>query len=443
MAFPVEMNFVRFAIPPLVFFFRILLASQVVCSSKQAALKKDNSNIENLKDDVIRTIGEFLICPQKELGFVSKRFYRFFFHTFPYCKLLCYRHGIPELQNAETEEDLSIPFKNLAHIKDFNHLFMALSNLVFQTDCFTANKKLLMDYVVRTYQQIDPKFFNALGYTGSRDKVIIAGKILELNNYTLFLEFIAFHPELLNEHFKNMKLKTFDKVFDVLLNSDAKSVYRKLKMISNEEGSEILISASMRVGLYQHLLQSTTDIKSKSNFISASMITGIPEEFYLNELLESFSLFQFTLKSTCTEFINEKLLRKQIIYELNSRLIEHFDVSRATESNAQMDEYIAYAKILNHVRFGPEESGIYESDIIPSNIQNQYKMIIMLAAALANKFELVLKFYEHLKGLDVDFKLEASNMKNGFGIFLSIFKIWLMRWRGRISLIVTSLLRLS
>lgn len=212
-----QMNFSHLVLPVFLLLRSILSSKLISSSGEEFVFRERVENIVDLTEDIICHIGDVLFCPQKELGFLSKKFYHLFSERHPFHRVLQFRHDIPELKFAECDAELVGPFKKLAHVKDANDLFLAISRGIFVTNSFPINKKFLIEYAIRAYKGLPPEFFASLGYTGTRDAFEIAYKLAEIGDHERTLNFITGHPETLTEFFNRINFDTKIKILDAFM----------------------------------------------------------------------------------------------------------------------------------------------------------------------------------------------------------------------------------
>ena len=237
-------------------------STEIVSESESASSKeKDVSDFKILSDDIIAKIGEYLVFPQMELGFMNRRLHYIFFKYLPLKTLMRARFGIPELMDSTYSQDLST-LTRLSHVQEPIYFAFSISMALLQDTIFNFNKKALLRYFYRIFSSlpnehvasfVEPNMIE--GY-----KLCFAIRFIYEEDYENAISISKSRPNftetVFNQHYK------LEQVYNLI----------KFTMESNAHED------------YKLILRSISGNRQKTNFLIASIFAKVPISYYAHEL---------------------------------------------------------------------------------------------------------------------------------------------------------------
>lgn len=388
------------------FFCQVLLcclASVIFASEVQT---DSPSHFDSFGEDILYYIGQYLLIPQKEMGFLNRACAHAFFVKYPLKKIMSGRFGIPELERVEREDDL-VAFKYISlTTSDSFHLFQAIGCSLLSQNAFPYNAIIMSRHVFKAYTSLPADLVAALD-PYLTDIVKFASLALSWNDFDILFKLFSVYPDRFGGFFESlMSDKAFSFIKSVVFHPKANELYP----------------------LFFNCLQDDTELSTF--FLNISILVGSPENLYWTYLTGSRSVSKHVMYFFFMNNLeDEKITSKVNLFGLISRLLDYFENHPV---NAHHDVFtppqLELDRLFVKICYDTDASIDYQTDMGIRTFNADEFLGLSIAAFFGNRIELAhqilsdLRMAEFLtadKFLDIPlmFKPKLQVILNFFSLF--------------------------
>ena len=295
-----------------------------------------------LSDDNIAKIGEYLVFPQMELGFMNRRLHYVFFKYVP-LKPLCACFGIPELMDSTYSQDL-ITLTRLSHVQELIYFAFSISMALCRIRFSTFNKKALLRYFYRIFSSLPNEIW-----------LHLLSQIM-IDRYKLCFAIRFMNEEDYENAISISKLvQTLPKQCSINITNLSKFI-NSLSSLWNQMHED-----------YKLILRSISGNRLKNKLPNRQHFRKRPDIILCPRTLHVLDRFEKVITQICTD-----IFIFPIDFDIFCVLSELLDIERAR--NVTVDQNIFnYIQLMIRIRFGTESHEAIQNEIMNNDYASNLK----------------------------------------------------------------------
>lgn len=330
-----QMNITKSLFDALITIFIIntaLLNGALVKSSSTNSI----TSLNELPEGPLLLISQYLPCPQKELGFLSKYFRDLLFEKHRFGTILAERYKFLEFKNLQSHE-IYFFFKNLAHIKDLAYLFESILTYLTNTSMAkNSDSKIFINFFGNLLNVLLTG--NIEIFHESLNKIFLSNSINFLVNHEAYeqIVYISLFDRNPSKYAHIIESKNMSKIIQQIMHVDDNR-YELMKIRFKDEEPFEISDASAK--LFNYFLK--IYFKGMNSFYMHSIISHVPESWFLAELEAA-----FVINPACFALIDLGSIDEDLKFKLHATFTTM--IHRILNDNFDIRYYL----FLYNIRFG-------------------------------------------------------------------------------------------